>query len=143
MVRPLDESHGSSPLQGHGSWLMCEVALSFGDPPTKGLNDVMPVASIVESTHQEWKQRHDEEENTCKLRLLDHITSQNPSFFRILSQQKLISYLVCCLSNCLPWLPGCVAFTHPLPPPNRLKVTSLRLSLSTPRSCRLFGTIHT
>ena len=28
MVRPLDESEGSSPLQGHGSWLMCEVALS-------------------------------------------------------------------------------------------------------------------
>ena len=27
MVRPLDESQGSSPLQGHGSWLMCEVAL--------------------------------------------------------------------------------------------------------------------
>jgi hypothetical protein len=28
MVRPLDESQGSSPLQGRGSWLMCEVALS-------------------------------------------------------------------------------------------------------------------
>ena len=28
MVRPLDESQGSTPLQGHGSWLMCEVALS-------------------------------------------------------------------------------------------------------------------
>ena len=27
MVQPLDESWGSSPLQGHGSWLMCEVAL--------------------------------------------------------------------------------------------------------------------
>ena len=27
MVRPLDESQGSSPLQGHGSWLVCEVAL--------------------------------------------------------------------------------------------------------------------
>ena len=27
MVRPLDESQGSSPLQGHSSWLMCEVAL--------------------------------------------------------------------------------------------------------------------
>jgi hypothetical protein len=27
MVRPLDESQGSSPLQGHGSWLMCEVTL--------------------------------------------------------------------------------------------------------------------
>jgi hypothetical protein len=27
MVRPLDESQGSSPLQGRGSWLMCEVAL--------------------------------------------------------------------------------------------------------------------
>jgi hypothetical protein len=27
MVRPLDESQGSYPLQGHGSWLMCEVAL--------------------------------------------------------------------------------------------------------------------
>ena len=26
MVRPLDESQGSSPLQGHGSWLVCEVA---------------------------------------------------------------------------------------------------------------------
>lgn len=32
--------------------------LSFGDPPTKGLKDVMPVASIVESTNQEWKQQH-------------------------------------------------------------------------------------
>ena len=29
MVRPLDESKWSSPLQGHGSWLMCEVALSW------------------------------------------------------------------------------------------------------------------
>ena len=28
MVWPLDESQGSTPLQGHGSWLMCEVALS-------------------------------------------------------------------------------------------------------------------
>ena len=28
VVRPLDESQGSSLLQGHGSWLMCEVALS-------------------------------------------------------------------------------------------------------------------
>ena len=28
MVWPLDESQGSLPLQGHGSWLMCEVALS-------------------------------------------------------------------------------------------------------------------
>ena len=28
MVRPLDESQGSSPLQGHGSWLVCEVALN-------------------------------------------------------------------------------------------------------------------
>ena len=28
MVQPLDESQGSSPLQGHGSWLVCEVALS-------------------------------------------------------------------------------------------------------------------
>ena len=27
MVRPLDESQGSSPLQGHGSWVVCEVAL--------------------------------------------------------------------------------------------------------------------
>ena len=27
MVWPLEESQGSSPLQGHGSWLMCEVAL--------------------------------------------------------------------------------------------------------------------
>jgi hypothetical protein len=28
MVRPLDESQGPSPLQGHGSWLMCEVPLN-------------------------------------------------------------------------------------------------------------------
>ena len=28
MVWPLDESQESSPLQGHGSWLMCEVAIS-------------------------------------------------------------------------------------------------------------------
>ena len=27
MVRPLDESQESSPLQGYGSWLMCEVTL--------------------------------------------------------------------------------------------------------------------
>ena len=27
MVRPLDEIQGASPLQGHGSWLVCEVAL--------------------------------------------------------------------------------------------------------------------
>ena len=27
MVRPLDESQGSSPLQGCVSWLVCEVAL--------------------------------------------------------------------------------------------------------------------
>ena len=25
----MDESQGSSPLQGHDSWLMCEVALSM------------------------------------------------------------------------------------------------------------------
>ena len=36
MVRPLDESQGSSPLQSHGSWLVCEVtptsfSLAFGD----------------------------------------------------------------------------------------------------------------
>ena len=31
MVRPLDESQGPSPLQGHGSWLMCEVALRDHD----------------------------------------------------------------------------------------------------------------
>ena len=31
MVRPLDESQGSSPLQGRGSWLMCEVALRAYD----------------------------------------------------------------------------------------------------------------
>ena len=29
MVWPLDESQGSSPLEGHGSWLMCEVALKL------------------------------------------------------------------------------------------------------------------
>ena len=29
MVRPLDESQGSSPLQGHGSCLVCVVALSI------------------------------------------------------------------------------------------------------------------
>ena len=29
MVWPLDESQGSSQLQGHGSWLMCEVALAL------------------------------------------------------------------------------------------------------------------
>ena len=28
MVRPLYESQGSSPLQGHGSWLLCKVALT-------------------------------------------------------------------------------------------------------------------
>ena len=34
MVRPLDESQGSSPLQGHGSWLVCEVALRARDQYT-------------------------------------------------------------------------------------------------------------
>ena len=29
MVWPLDESRGSSTLQGHGSWLVCELALSM------------------------------------------------------------------------------------------------------------------
>ena len=29
MVRPLDESRGSSPLRGHGTWLVCEVALGM------------------------------------------------------------------------------------------------------------------
>ena len=28
MVRPLNESQGPSPLQGHGFWLVCEVALT-------------------------------------------------------------------------------------------------------------------
>ena len=28
MVWPLDESQGSTPLQGHDSWLVCEMALS-------------------------------------------------------------------------------------------------------------------
>ena len=94
------------------------------------------MASIVESTNQEWKQRHVNWGfwTTLHLRILpfpDPLTT------------KLMSYLVCCLSESLSWLAGCVAFTHPLPPSNRLKVTSLRLSLSTPRSCRLFGNIHT
>jgi hypothetical protein len=31
LVRPLDKSQGSSPLQGRGSWLMCEVALRARD----------------------------------------------------------------------------------------------------------------
>jgi hypothetical protein len=33
MVRPLDESEGSSPLQGHNSWLTCEVPLIEVLPP--------------------------------------------------------------------------------------------------------------
>ena len=36
MARPLDESQGSSPLQGHGSWLMCEVALIATSPSNWG-----------------------------------------------------------------------------------------------------------
>ena len=32
MVRPLDGSQGSSPLQGHNSWLVCEVALRSWKP---------------------------------------------------------------------------------------------------------------
>ena len=32
MVQPLDESQGPSPLHGHGSWLMCEVALGPSAP---------------------------------------------------------------------------------------------------------------
>jgi hypothetical protein len=28
MVRPLDDSQRPSPFHGHGSWLVCEVALS-------------------------------------------------------------------------------------------------------------------
>jgi hypothetical protein len=44
MVQPLDESQGSSPLQGHGDWLMCEVVLRaashYGRPSQEavGLN---------------------------------------------------------------------------------------------------------
>ena len=37
MVWPLDESQGSSPLQGHGSWLVREVAHSCWNP-SSGLN---------------------------------------------------------------------------------------------------------
>ena len=33
MVWPLDESQGSSPLQGQGSWLVCEVALILPSHP--------------------------------------------------------------------------------------------------------------
>ena len=34
MIRPLDESQGSSPLQGHNSWLVCEVAMRASDKYT-------------------------------------------------------------------------------------------------------------
>ena len=41
MVWPLDEIQGSSPLQGHGSWLMCEVALSpYNNVSNTGLHIV-------------------------------------------------------------------------------------------------------
>ena len=39
MVRPLDESQGSSPSQGHGSWLMCEVALSVQSEAAGAVGD--------------------------------------------------------------------------------------------------------
>src|ERR1700737_1213860 len=38
MVWPLDESQRPSPFHGHGSWLVCEVALILsGDPFLKNL----------------------------------------------------------------------------------------------------------
>ena len=53
MVRPLDESQGSSPLQGHGSWLMCEVALSLlqlaTSPFLSLLLIVSPLCAIIRS----------------------------------------------------------------------------------------------
>jgi len=53
MVRPLDESQGSSPLQGHGSWLMCEVALSLlqlaTSPFLSLLLKVSPLCAIIRS----------------------------------------------------------------------------------------------
>jgi hypothetical protein len=49
MVQPLDESQGSSPLQGHGSWLMCEVALRLNE---SGVSWAKPgcTASLIRKT---------------------------------------------------------------------------------------------
>jgi hypothetical protein len=55
MVRPLDESQGSSPLQGHGSWLMCKVTLSrfeHGDSSKVIASDTQtPLVSIFEGLY--------------------------------------------------------------------------------------------
>ena len=55
MVRPLDESQGPSPLQGHGSWLMCEVALSMEDRgvhhPDKISEDSIPSRALLNKMH--------------------------------------------------------------------------------------------
>ena len=45
MVRPLDESQGSSPLQGHGSWLVCEVALKIAQPQSDAITYI-PLTDI-------------------------------------------------------------------------------------------------
>ena len=31
LVRPLDDSQGSSPFRGHGPWFVCEVTLSYNE----------------------------------------------------------------------------------------------------------------
>jgi hypothetical protein len=50
MVRPLDESQGSSPLQGHSSWLMCEVALNVRLKPQLDTQNFIDRTIKVENT---------------------------------------------------------------------------------------------
>ena len=52
MVWPLDEIQGSSLLQGHGSWLMCEVALNDNQVLMPEITTTLKVARKIEShTH--------------------------------------------------------------------------------------------
>ena len=51
MVRPLDESQGSSPVQGHISWLVCEVALSHRQTLELFGNDMIWTYEV----HREWE----------------------------------------------------------------------------------------
>ena len=46
MVRPLDESQVPSPLQGHGSWFMCEVATSHTSQEPWPWNRESPKESV-------------------------------------------------------------------------------------------------
>jgi hypothetical protein len=69
MVWPMDESQGSSPLQGHGSWLMCEVALSS---PSVLASSSMHVHVVL--THKQLNTQH--VEHVAVIQLLSLIAHQ-------------------------------------------------------------------